>query len=98
MADKKKHAGHGFHRTSVEHHKDKSHTVHHQHESGAAHDVKHAVANLDGVHHSMEDNLGQPNPGEMQANAGDHGVPQAQAGPAGLPAAPAPAGVSGMGA
>lgn len=82
---KKKHAGHGIKRVSVEHHKDGSHTVHHQHEDGPEHDVKHAAADLNAVHDSMEDNLGSPNPGEPQANAGEHGVPAEQAGPAGLP-------------
>jgi hypothetical protein len=92
--DKKhKHAGHGFHSTHIEHHADGSHTIHHMHEAGAEHDVKHAVANLDGAHDSMEDNLGSPNPGEAEADAGQHGVPEAQAAPAGLPGGPAgPAG------
>ena len=87
---KKKHAGHGFTHTHIEHHADGSHTVHHQHEEGMEHDVKHAVANLDGAHDSMQDNLGTPNPGEAAADMGQHGVPPAIAGPAGLPA-PAPA-------
>jgi hypothetical protein len=95
---KGKHAGHGIKHVHIQHHKDKSHTVHHQHEDGAGSDVKHAVANLDGAHDSMQDNLGTPNPGEAAANAGDHGVPAAQAEPAGLPAAPAggPAAGGGM--
>ena len=32
MADKEKHAGHGFTHTHVEHHADGSHTIHHVHE------------------------------------------------------------------
>jgi hypothetical protein len=93
MADekKKKHAGHGFTHTHVEHHKDGSHTVHHQHEDGPDHDVKHAAASLDHLHDSMQDHLGSPNPGEAAADAGDHGVPAEQAAPAGLPGAAAPA-------
>lgn len=93
MADeKKKHAGHGFTHTHVEHHKDGSHTVHHQHEDGEKHDVKHAAASLDHLHDSLQDHLGSPNPGEAAADAGDHGVPAEQAAPAGLPgAAPAAA-------
>lgn len=75
---------HKFHHTHIEHHVDGSHTVHHQHEN-PEHDVKHAVADLDSLHDSMEDHLGEPNDGEAEAEAGQHGVPNAQAGPAGLP-------------
>ena len=82
---KKKHAGHGFKHTHIEHHADGSHTIHHEHEDGAQHDIKHAVANLDGAHDSMQDNLGTPNPGEAEANAGS------EAGAAGAVGAPAPA-------
>lgn len=77
---------HKFHHTSIEHHKDGSHTIHHQHEDGAEHDVKHAVGNLDGAHDSMQDHLGAPNPGEAEANAGQHGVAPPEAAAAGLPA------------
>jgi hypothetical protein len=92
---KKKHAGHGFTHTHVEHHKDGSHTIHHQHEDGADHDVKHAAAGLDNVHDSMQEHLGSPNPGEAAADGGDHGVPDAQAAPAGLPGA-APGAAAGV--
>ena len=92
---KKKHAGHGFKHTSIEHHHDGSATVHHQHEEGPEHDVKHAAADLDGVHDSMEDHLGQPNPGEAEANAGDHGIPEEQAVSAGIPAQAASGGAAG---
>ena len=78
---KKKH--HGFKHTHMEHHDDGSMTVHHQHEN-PEHDVKHAVADLDGAHDSMESHLGTPNPGEVEANAGM---------PAPAAAGPAPAGV-----
>lgn len=90
---KKKHAGHGFTHSHIEHHKDGSHTVHHQHEDGPEHDVKHAAADLDGVHDSMEDHMGTPNPGEAEANAGP-----APAAPAALPAGPAGPGAPGMAA
>jgi hypothetical protein len=84
---KKKHAGHGFKHTHMEHHEDGSMTVHHQHEDGPEHDVKHAVSNLDGAHDSMQDNLGQPNPGEAEANAGAEAAPAPAPGsPAGAPA------------
>lgn len=68
--DKKKHAGHGFTHTHIDHHSDGSATIHHQHEDGPDHDVKHAVADLDGIHDSMEDNLGDKNIGEDEANQG----------------------------
>ncbi len=77
---------HKFSATHVEHHKDGSATVHHKHEEGPHKDVKHAVANLDGLHDSMQENLGQPNPGEAEANAGPVAVPGAVPGAA----APAP--------
>jgi hypothetical protein len=80
---------HKFSHTHIEHHKDGSHTVHHKHEDGEKHDVKHAVADLDGAHDSMQDHLGAPNPGELEADTGAHGVPAAAAAPAGLPAGPA---------
>lgn len=84
MAAKKKGKHHKFSRTSIEHHKDGSHTVHHQHESDAKQDVKHAASHLDALHDSMEQHLGAPNSGEQEAESGQHGVPAAQAGPAGL--------------
>jgi hypothetical protein len=84
----KKH--HPFSHTHVEHHADSSHTVHHVHKDGPAHDVKHAAMDLDGLHDSMQDHLGSPNPGEAEADAGQHGVPAAPAAAAGLPAGGAP--------
>lgn len=66
MAEKKKHAGHGHKKVSIEHHKDRSHSIHYQHEDGPEHDVRHAVSNIDGVHDSLEQHLGQPNVGEGQ--------------------------------
>jgi hypothetical protein len=72
---KKKHAGHGYRHTHIEHHDDGSHTVEHHHEDGASH-VKHAVGNLDEVHDSMQDHLGAPNPGEAEAEAGQGGMEQ----------------------
>ena len=97
MAEKKKHAHHGFTHSHHEHHADGSITVHHVHSEGPHKDVKHAVPDLDGAHDSMQDHLGTQNPGEAAADAGQHGVPAPMAGPAGLPA-PAPAGpMPGMG-
>jgi hypothetical protein len=89
---KKKH--HGFTHSHIEHHKDGSHTVHHIHEEGPHKDIKHAVADLDGVHDSMEDHVGTPNPGEAAADTGDHGIPAGIAAGAGIPApTPGPAGM-----
>jgi len=65
--------------------------VHHEHEDGPDHDVKHAAMNLDHIHDSLQDHLGVPNPGEAEANQGMHGVPAEQAGPAGLPMPGTPA-------
>lgn len=87
MAESKK--KHKYSHTHIEHHKDGSHTVHHVHEEGPHGDMKHAVADLDSVHDSMQDHLGEPNEGEAEANAGQHGVPAEQATPVGLPPNPA---------
>lgn len=76
---------HKFHHTRITHHADGSATIRHEHEEGPHKDVEHAVADLDGIHDSVEDHMGQPNDGEAEAEAGQHGVPDAQAGPAGLP-------------
>lgn len=75
MADeKKKHAGHGYHRTEIEHHKDGSHTVRHHPHPDHMHEMKensYAAGDLDAVHDGMQDNLGQPNPGENEDAAGE---------------------------
>jgi hypothetical protein len=78
-----KHAHHGFTDTHIRHHADGSHTMKHVHKDGSHKDVEHAVANLDGVHDSLEDHLGAPNAGESEANAGESGVPAAAPGGAG---------------
>jgi hypothetical protein len=77
---------HKFSHTHVEHHNDGSSTVHHVHHEGPHKDVKHAVSSLDHLHDSMQDHLGQENPGEAEANAGQHGVAPPEAAAAGLPA------------
>lgn len=66
---------HHFAHSHMEHHADGSITVHHQHESDPGKDVKHAVADLDGAHDSMEEHLGQPNPGEGQMAAAPAAAP-----------------------
>ena len=95
-AKKKKHAGHGFTHTHIEHHADGSHTVHHVHESDPKMDVKGGKAGLDEVHDSLQDHIGTPNPGEAEAQAGPApaGAP-APAAAAPMPGGPAPAGPMG---
>jgi len=78
---------HKFHKMTVENHKDGSHTIHHHHEDGEAHDVRHAAMGLDHLHDSIQDHLGEANPGEAEANAGQHGVEPGAAAAAGLPVA-----------
>ena len=75
------HKHHKFSHTHIEHHHDGSHTVHHQHESDSKMDKKHAVADLDEVHDSMEQHLGMPNTGEATPAPGGPG------GAASMPAA-----------
>lgn len=58
------HRKHPYSHTHVEHHKDGSMTVHHQHESDTSQDMKHAVPDLDSLHDSMEEHLGEPNADE----------------------------------
>jgi hypothetical protein len=80
MAEKKEHKKkHKFSHTHIEHFHDGSGTVHHVHEDGPEHDVKHAAGDLDEMHDSMEQHLGQPNDGEGQVAA---------AGPAPAPVVP----------
>lgn len=81
---------HKFTHTHIEHHHDGSATVHHDHKDGPEHDVKHAVPSLDHLHDSLQDHLGMPNPGEAEADAGQHGIPAEHAAPAGLPMPAAP--------
>jgi hypothetical protein len=57
---------HGFTHVNIEHHGDRSHTVHHVHGDGSGKDVKHAAADLDAVHDSMQENL---NPAAPAASA-----------------------------
>jgi hypothetical protein len=91
---KRAHAGHGIKHVHIQHHNDASHTVHHQHEDGKDHDVKHASPDMDSVHDSIQDNLGTPNPGEAEANAGQSGIPvEQEAGAAGAAPAMGPAGM-----
>lgn len=82
-----------LHKIRIDHHKDRSHTStrHHKHEDGSMSSESSAHHDLDGVHDMLQDHMGQPNPGEAEADGGQHGVPVAQAGPAGLPMPPAPA-------
>ena len=60
---------HSYSHTQVEHHKDGSHTLEHVHESDPKKTIRRAMPDLDAVHDSMEENLGEPNAGEAQATA-----------------------------
>jgi hypothetical protein len=74
-----------FHHTMIEHHDDGSHTVRHVPHAGGEkppEEVSYAAKDLDGVHDGLEQNLGTPNAGEMEAEAAPAG-----AGPAGPAAA-----------
>lgn len=85
---KKKHV-----KTHIQHHGDGSHTMHRhfKHDDGSTSVESSAHHALDNVHDAIQDHMGQPNPGEMTADSGQHGIPPAQAGPAGIPMPPAPA-------
>lgn len=82
------------HKIHIAHHRDGSHTStrHHKHDDGSMSSESSAHHDLDGVHDALQDHLGEPNPGEMEADGGQHGVPPEQAGPAGLPMPPQGAG------
>lgn len=70
---KKKHAGHGYHKTEIEHHADGSHTVRHHPHPDHAHEMptaSYAASDLDSLHDGIQDNMGTPNPGEAEADAG----------------------------
>jgi hypothetical protein len=78
---------HKFTHTHIEHHPDGSKTIHHVHKDGPQHDVKHAVPNMDGVHDSLEEHMGEPNKGEAEAMA-QPAAPAAPIAPPAVPAAP----------
>jgi len=84
---KKKHT-----HTHIEHHHDVSHTMHRhfKHEDGKESKESSAHHTLDDLHDGIQQHMGTPNPGEAEADAGQHGVPPDQAAAAGL-SAPAPA-------
>ena len=92
MAEQKK-KSHKFHTTRISHHKDGSHTIHHQHEDGEAHDAKHAVSDHDGMMDSMMEHT---SPGASESTQdleqGNHGIPAEHATPAGIPPGAIPTG------
>jgi len=61
---------HGFHSTHIELHDDGSATIHHKHQDPAK-DVKHAAADLDGIHDSLQEHL---NPEEAEAEVSKKGL------------------------
>ena len=77
------------HKTRIDHHHDGSHTLHRHHTDGSVKSSAHQ--SLDHLHDALQDHMGTPNPGEMDADKGMHGVPAEMAGPAGLSAPAAPA-------
>ena len=54
---------HGFRETHIELHGDGSATIHHVHQDGPEKDLKHAGADLDGIHDCLEDHC---NPEKME--------------------------------
>lgn len=82
-----------LHKIRVDHHHDGSHTKHrhYKHDDGTSSVESSAHHDLDSLHDGLQDHMGVPNPGEAEADRGQHGVPAAMAGPAGLSAPPAPA-------
>lgn len=81
---------HKFSSTHIEHHEDGSHTVHHIHKDGSAHDKKYAAADHDSMLDGMMDHTSEPNPGEAEAQ------PAPAAAGAAAPPPPAGAGMPGM--
>lgn len=80
----------GFKKTIIHHHTDGTHTVEHEHENPKSH-VSGTHADLNGVHDSLEANIGQ---GSQVADAQAQAAPpdaMAAAAPAPAVAAPAPA-------
>lgn len=62
---------HSFSSTEVEHFDDGSGVVHHVHEKDPKRDVKHAFADLDELHDSMQEHL---NPDEIEKKVEDAGM------------------------
>jgi hypothetical protein len=54
---------HKYHTTTIDHHDDGSHTIHHEHHNPEE-DCKYAVEDLDSMHDGLEHHLGEPNDGE----------------------------------
>lgn len=60
---------HNFKETNIELHHDGSATIHHVHEEGPHKDVKHAAADIDAIHDSLQDHL---NPDEEEKEEVEH--------------------------
>lgn len=76
---------HGFHAKKV---KGGWHVHHHDEEDKPIKGAEHVMPDMDAMHDHMESQFGEPNEGEPQADAGQHGVPEAMAQSAGLPPMP----------
>jgi hypothetical protein len=71
---------HGYSHTTVHHHKDGSHTIHHHHHADGSKDVEHAVADHDGMMDSMQQHL-SPEMAEGEGGAGEAMAAGAAGGP-----------------
>lgn len=73
--------------THIIHHDDGSHTVSHTphaDENGKqGEDTTYATPDMDGVHDGLEEHVGEPNPGEAEADSGNSGIEGEQAPPQG---------------
>ena len=74
---------HNFHRTVIEHHGDKSHTVRHEHRTDPSKSKSYAAADLSAVHDGMQDHLNPPASPTVGAPAPGP-VAMGSAGPAGM--------------
>lgn len=71
----------------ADHHEVENHHTRPEHHPKESHHF-HGANALDQVHDHLEENVGTPNPGEAEADAGQSGIPPAM--PAGAPAGGAP--------
>lgn len=72
----------GFHRTITDHYADGSHKTQHMHEDGSV--KEYSRPDHDSMMDGMMENLSGPEPEELEAMAGKHGVPAEIAKKAGM--------------
>jgi hypothetical protein len=80
MAEKK----HKYSHTHVIHHKDGSHSIHHEHEDGVSH-KDYARGDHDSMLDGMMEHTSEPDEQEGAAEAGQHGIDEAEAAKVGIP-------------